>query len=255
MRFAVVNLPIRVLLALSMGVVLPDVSAYGQSTPDSKPLLEWHADSSVSSSGSQSSIHIDQTIRQAQHTQQIAESTAMEQMSAADPTSDDRKLAPPSGKRALETFGNQIESEKLSLGSQQMESLTTAGAGLAIVVGLFLVCMWLFRRSGPKATSPLPKDAVAVLGRLPLAGSHFIHLLRLGSKLVLVAVGPDSVTTLAEVSDPNEVQHLLGICLQNQSQSTTAEFQQVLEKLAQEPAQGFLEKNTAAAAYARAKKS
>jgi len=51
----------------------------------------------------------------------------------------------------------------------KIESFATASSGLAIVVGLFLVCMWLFRRSGPKPTSPLPSEAVAILGRVPLA--------------------------------------------------------------------------------------
>ena len=114
----------------------------------------------------------------------------------------------------------------------QMESMTTAGAGLAIVVGLFLLCAWLFRKSGPKPTTPLPKDAVAVLGRVPLASNHFAHLLKLGNKLVLVSVSPESVTTLAEVSEPTEVQNLLALCMRNHQHSTTAEFHQVLEQLA-----------------------
>ena len=63
-----------------------------------------------------------------------------------------------------------------AFGLPKIESLATAGAGLAIVVGLFLVCMWLLRRSGPKPTSPLPSEAVAVLGRVPLAAQEFCAL-------------------------------------------------------------------------------
>lgn len=129
-----------------------------------------------------------------------------------------------------------------------------AGAGLAIVLGLFLVCAWLMRRSGPKPSSPLPRDVVSVLGRVPLAANHFAHLLQLGNKLVLVSVGPDSVTSLAEVTDSNEVHRLLGLCTRNHKHSTTAEFHQVLEELAGEPARGFLG-NQASAAYARVGKS
>jgi flagellar biogenesis protein FliO len=156
--------------------------------------------------------------------------------------SDPRRLAPPSGPSALLEGKLSSDSNSLPFSLPRIESFTTAGAGLAIVVGLFLMCVWLMRRGGPKPSSPLPKEAVAVLGRVPLAGSHFAHLLQLGNKLVLVSVGPDSVTSLAEVTDPNEVNRLLGLCTRKHKNSTTAEFHQVLEELAKEPTQGFLGK-------------
>jgi flagellar biogenesis protein FliO len=122
----------------------------------------------------------------------------------------------------------------------QIESFTTAGAGLAMVVGLFLVCMWLLRKSGPTPTSPLPGEAFVVLGRIPLAARNFAHLLQVGNKLVLVAITPDGVAPITEVTEPNEVQRLLGLCHRNPKQSTSAEFHEVLSRLAKEPAQGFL---------------
>ena len=138
-----------------------------------------------------------------------------------------------------------------SISLPQIESLATAGTGVAIVVGLLLICMWLVRRGGPKPTSPLPTDAVAVLGRVPLANQGFAQLLQIGNKLVLVGMTAEGMTPLTEVTDPAEVERLLGICHRNHKQSTTAEFQQVLQKLSQEPAHGFLE-NEASTAYARA---
>ena len=98
----------------------------------------------------------------------------------------------------------------------------------------------MVRRSGPKPTSLLPAEAVAVLGRLPLANRNFAQLIRIGNKLVLVAVTPDGITPLTEVADPQEVDRLLGICHGTHKQSTTAEFQQVLQQLSKEPAEGFL---------------
>ena len=141
----------------------------------------------------------------------------------------------------MEGLGSRAGTDALPFNMPKMESLTTAGAGLAIVVGMFLLCAYLFRRGGPKPTSPLPKDAAAVLGRMPLAGNHFAHLVKLGNKLVLVSVSPDSVTTLAEVEEPTEVQRLLSLCMRSDAHSTTAEFQQVLAQLAKEPARGFLD--------------
>lgn len=159
------------------------------------------------------------------------------------PKSDPRRLAP----RSRSSFdpptnpASKGDHAALPFSTPQIESLGTAGAGLAIVLGLFFVCAWLLRRSGPKPNSPLPREAIAVLGRVPLAGRNFAQLIQIGNKLVLVSITPDGVATpITEVTDPTEVDRLLGICMRENKHSTTAEFQQVLQQLANEPAKGFL---------------
>jgi flagellar biogenesis protein FliO len=126
------------------------------------------------------------------------------------------------------------------LSLSRFESLSTAGAGLALVVGLFLVCMWLLRRGGGKPAGVLPSEAFSVLGRAPLTAQSFAHLLRIGNKLVLVAISPDGAQPLTEVVDPLEVDRLTGLCASGRGLGPTAEFQQVLSQLAREPARGFL---------------
>ncbi|NOY42857.1 MAG: FliO/MopB family protein [Planctomycetes bacterium] len=157
--------------------------------------------------------------------------------------SDPRRLAP----RSRSSFdppsnpASKGDRAALPFSTPQIESLGTAGAGLAIVLGLFFVCAWLLRRTGPKPNSPLPREAIAVLGRVPLAGRNFAQLIQIGNKLVLVSIAPDGVATpITEVTDPTEVDRLLGICMRENKHSTTAEFQQVLQQLANEPAKGFL---------------
>ena len=122
----------------------------------------------------------------------------------------------------------------------KMEALQTAGTGLGIVLGLFFISAWLFKRGGPRPTSPLPKEVASVLGRSQLAGRQFVQLMRVGNKLVLVALTPDGVTPITEVIDPMEVDRLLGLCMRNHSQSTSAEFQQVLDQLSRENTKGFI---------------
>jgi flagellar biogenesis protein FliO len=122
----------------------------------------------------------------------------------------------------------------------KLESFSTAGAGLAIVVGLFLICMWMLRRGGARPSGVLPSDAFAVLGRAPLTAQSFAHLLRLGNKLVLVAMSSDGIRPLTEVTDPLEVDRLTGLCASGRGHGPTAEFQQVLSQLSREPARGFL---------------
>ncbi len=74
--------------------------------------------------------------------------------------------------------------------------------GLGAAVGLFLIVAWIMRRGMPKGSGVLPREVVELLGRAPLAGRHQLHLLRLGSKLLLVSMSQAGVETLAEVTDP-----------------------------------------------------
>ena len=127
-----------------------------------------------------------------------------------------------------------------------MDVLQTAGAALAIAVGLFLICAWLLRRSGPRANSQLPKEVVRALGRTQLATRQFVQLLQVGNKLVLVSVTPGRTEPITEVTDPAEVHRILGLCMRNHALSTTAEFQQVLDQLSREPASGFLDNEDSA---------
>lgn len=148
-----------------------------------------------------------------------------------------RRLAPRSGGAASEATG---PAEYLSASLPAKQLLSTAGAGLAIVVGLLLACAWLVRRSGARPQGVLPAEAFSVLGRAPLFGQTGAHLLRLGNKLVLVAASADGVHPIGEVDDPDEVERLTGLCMSGNSHSATAEFQQVMQQLAKEPARGYL---------------
>ncbi len=109
-------------------------------------------------------------------------------------------------------------------------SMVTVGASLAVVLGLLLAVAWLLRRAAPKSLAPLPQEVVEVLGRAPLAGRQQLHLLRCGSKLLLVSVTPAGAETLTEITDPAEVDRLAGLCQQARPGSTTEAFRQVFEQ-------------------------
>lgn len=153
-----------------------------------------------------------------------------------------RHLPPPS--QPLTSFGTEPRSIDKSISSRlklpYLDSLGTAGTGLVVVVGLFFLCVALLKRSNASPAATLPRDAVVALGRTRLIGRHSAQLLQVGNKLVLVAVSPDSIDTITEVTDPAEVERLLSICMKSNKYSTTAEFQKVLQQMAKEPARGFL---------------
>jgi flagellar biogenesis protein FliO len=163
---------------------------------------------------------------------------------AAPLTSDRRRLAPLS-RTDLMTRPLAESERKLPFEIPHVESLGTAGAGLVLVVGLFLLCVSLMRRGGPSPTSPLPSDAVAVLGRIPLTPKQYAHLIQVGNKLVLVSITGERTDTITEVTEPAEVERLLVMCLKGSRQSSSAEFQKLLAQMAKEPARGFVGRETA----------
>ncbi len=111
-----------------------------------------------------------------------------------------------------------------------LPSLAGVGSSLAVVLGLFFVVAWLLRKATPGDCPVLPKEAIEVLGRATLSGRQQVHLIRLGSKLVLVCVTPGGVEALSEVTDPAEVDHLAGLCRQSLPNSSTAAFRQMLQQ-------------------------
>lgn len=114
------------------------------------------------------------------------------------------------------------------------KTLATVGGSLGLVIGLFLVVSWCLQRGSPQQNQRLPKEAIEVLGQAPLVGRQQMQLMRLGNKLLLLAITPGGgAETLAEISDPEEVEALLAMCRRNQRGSSTASFQQTLNELSQ----------------------
>lgn len=120
-----------------------------------------------------------------------------------------------------------------------LPSVATLLGSLAVVLGLFLLLAWVLKLAMPKGATMLPRDAVEVLGRAPLAGRHQVHLIRCGNKILLVSVTPSGAETLTEITDPVEVDRLAGICYQSRPFSASANFRQLLQGFATErPASG-----------------
>ncbi len=119
--------------------------------------------------------------------------------------------------------------------AQSTSSLVTIGTSLTLVLGLFLLVAWVLRRATPGQVASLPKGAVEVLGRAPLAGRQQLHLLRCGNKLLLVSVMPGGVECLTEITEPAEVDRLCGLCQTTRPDSVTAAFRNVLHQMSKEP--------------------
>lgn len=114
--------------------------------------------------------------------------------------------------------------------SWQPPVLTTIGS-LSAVCGLFLALAYLWRRYTPSRYLPLPKEVFWSLGTAAIPPRHTVHLLQLGSKLVLVACCQGQIETITEITDPEEVARLRGLCEQQRSGSISASFRQLLSQV------------------------
>jgi flagellar biogenesis protein FliO len=105
---------------------------------------------------------------------------------------------------------------------------------LGVVLAVFFLLAWLTRRTASQAQTLLPAEVVECLGRTPLAPRQQLQLVRVGHKLVLLSVTAGEARALTEVTDPDEVNRLHGLCRQQQPGSITASFRQVLNQSARE---------------------
>jgi flagellar biogenesis protein FliO len=113
-----------------------------------------------------------------------------------------------------------------------LPSMISIAGSTGLVLGIFLLSVWVFRRRTPQALVRLPGEAFEILGRAPLSGRQQVQLLRCGSRLLLVSITPGGAETLTEITDPLEVDRLSGLCRQSQPGSSSAAFKHIFEQLA-----------------------
>jgi flagellar biogenesis protein FliO len=111
------------------------------------------------------------------------------------------------------------QSQQITLPGQTTKTQTaqtgsiwkTIGA-LLVVLALFLLGAKLWRKHIPVANIGLPAEAIEILGRKPIEPHLSVYLIRCGSRILVVGSSADGMQTLAEVTDPVEVDYLAGIC-------------------------------------------
>ena len=120
------------------------------------------------------------------------------------------------------------------LGKPSLTPLFSIVASLCIVLGAFFILALLLRKVSPQGNLPLPKDAFECLGRYFLTQKHQLQVLRLGNRIVLVSVMPDGISTLAEITDPNETAAFLGLCRRLDTAATTDVFRRAVASMSEE---------------------
>ena len=111
---------------------------------------------------------------------------------------------------------------------------TTLG-GLTAVLALIYLTAKVLRKSMPAAQRTLPVEVIQVLGRKPLDYRHSIHLIRCGSRMLVVGASQEGLTTLCEMTDPIEIDYLAGLCKPSEPTSVADSFNQLFRRF-QSPA-------------------
>lgn len=106
----------------------------------------------------------------------------------------------------------------------------TVAGGLSVVVALLLGGAILLRKHGPLGPRSLPAEVLQVLGRRALAQRHSMHLVRLGSRILVIGVSQQGLTTLAEITDPVEVDFLAGLCRPVAADAAAGSFGQLFQR-------------------------
>ena len=91
-------------------------------------------------------------------------------------------------------------------------SLWTTFISLGLIVGTIVLVGRGLKRYGLQGTHALPIDALEVLGRRTIEPKIAVHLVRCGSRILVLGVGSDGVRTLSEIDDPEEVERLTNAC-------------------------------------------
>lgn len=102
---------------------------------------------------------------------------------------------------------------------------------LLLVVGLIVIgARWLKSRS-PAVACGLPAEVFEVLGRKAIDTRTSVVMVRCGSRLLVLSQSPHGLQTLAEITDPVEIDCLAGLCRTTQRDQTLVEtFRSMLHK-------------------------
>lgn len=132
-----------------------------------------------------------------------------------------------------------IEEGKMKIASFDFMPVVSVLGSLSLVLGAFFLFMFFLKKVGPKTGGNLPREALESIGRFALNPKLQLNLIRLGNRLILVAITQDGVVEpISEIDNPDEVAQILAMCRKLDPNSSLAQFQSVLNEFAEEKAPG-----------------
>lgn len=130
---------------------------------------------------------------------------ASQERAAAEPAAMPRPITPPARRISSPTPGDGRRASAAG-------SVGTTVAALVVVVLAILGGARLWKKHAPRVAQGLPPDALEFLGKRHIDPRQVVYLVRLGSRILVLGSSPAGLNTLAEVTDPIEVDLLAGLC-------------------------------------------
>lgn len=164
----------------------------------------------------------------------VSEAIVPEEDRAEDASSSGKRLLP-----ALEQLPERNEPSGESLTQRFREApwqeMGRIGGALgAVLVLLFGLRAVLRRFAGPMAGGGKPQGVIDVLARYPIARGQSLVLIRLARRVLLIHQAAGTMSTLSEVSDPDEVAALIARLEAGSRSRDAVRFRKTLESFHQE---------------------
>lgn len=100
-----------------------------------------------------------------------------------------------------------------------------AGAAFWLGVVIFVLCavVYVVKRFVPGATASFRSPAAEVLGRTFLDARKCLYVVKVGRRVLIVASTPERLSTVCEVSEPEEVENLIALAVGEPAPAPSAE--------------------------------
>lgn len=212
------------------------VMAAGVANDTTKIRLASHEGPVLAAPGGEKTETIEEKTPQKETILEKSEKTVPEELAPDTEKAKDALLDRPIG------FGKNGESKK-KLAKPQFSSaispVISVFGSLLIVVSAFLILALLLKKASPKGCRALPKEVFEDLGRTFISQKLQLHLLRLGNRLILVSVTQDGISPVTEITDPDEVVPLLGMCRRLDANSSSELFRKALTNFSEEESSDY----------------
>lgn len=140
--------------------------------------------------------------------------------------------------RVEEDAARDIENQKIFTGeSTTQESdqvrppyldMARLAASLAAVLGLVVAGAWAFKRFAPRTAGMFGSGTLKVLARTYLGPKQMVSLVSVPGRLLVVGSTQQSVSTLAEITDPAEMERVLTVFERNSPKSASKAFKNIM---------------------------
>lgn len=121
------------------------------------------------------------------------------------------------------------------------QSATRMVGALAVVLGAFMVLLWVTKKIQGPSKAMMSKQTLELLGQKQISKIHSLHLIRLGQRVLLISASDSGLTCLSEINDPMEVAQLLETNSQagESSELPQSSFKRIFAQYEQNPNETF----------------